>query len=248
MADIGSQAVEEIVAIRERWHTKNHPFYVGFSEGSVALKALGELMVQHYQHTRRATSSFGIAYYRAPPEARAVFLDNLAEEEGRAAGPGEGRHAVHHLDIIIDFCERAGIRREAVMKAEQLPSWRARTYNYINTVREEPIPVVLAFQSTQEGQQPAINAERVLPALIKRHGFKMGTPEITFFVEHEIADADHSNRQIEVVRRLINTPELKRRAIEVAQTAVRIRWDCMTEVWRRAVLGERDPLPAGIAA
>lgn len=30
---IGERAASEIVALREAWHTKNHPFYLGFHDG-----------------------------------------------------------------------------------------------------------------------------------------------------------------------------------------------------------------------
>jgi hypothetical protein len=30
--------------------------------------------------------------------------------------------------------------------------------------------------------------------------------------------------------------------------AVKTRWACMTDVYRAAVLGERDPLPPGVTA
>ncbi|MCH8002561.1 MAG: hypothetical protein IIA34_13000 [Proteobacteria bacterium] len=42
--------------------------------------------------------------------------------------------------------------------------------------------------------------------------------------------------------------ELRRRALEIAEIAVKTRWACMNEIYRIAVLGERDPLPAGVAA
>ena len=73
-------------------------------------------------------------------------------------------------------------------------------------------------------------------------------PEIEFFSEHYVADADHSSRQIDLVRRLVTNEDLQRRALEVAETAVKTRWACMNEISRTAVLGERDPVPAGVAA
>jgi len=32
---------ERILAIRERWHTKRHPFFLAFGEGKLPLRALG---------------------------------------------------------------------------------------------------------------------------------------------------------------------------------------------------------------
>jgi pyrroloquinoline-quinone synthase len=246
--DIGRQTADEIVAIREKWHTKNHPFYVDFSQGKMGLEPMGRLMAQHYQHVRLVVPSFGVAYFKAPPEGRRFMLENLAEEEGLMAGPGDDREPHDHMEMILRFCRAAGLSDDTVKKTEQLASWRARSYFYLNTVREEPFPVIVAMQSTQEGQQPAINGERVLPAFEKYHGMKADNPAIGFFAEHFIADADHSGRQIGLVAQLVTNEELRKRALEVAETAVKTRWACMNEIYRVAVLGQADPLPPGVSA
>ena len=89
--DIGARTAQDIVALREVWHTKDHPFFVEFSQGKFGLEPLGRLMAQHYQHVIRALPSFGHIYAKAPPEGRRFILENLAEEEGLIAGPGEDR-------------------------------------------------------------------------------------------------------------------------------------------------------------
>ncbi len=104
------------------------------------------------------------------------------------------------------------------------------------------------MQSTQEGQQPALNGERMLPGFKQHHGLEMDHPAIEFFAEHYVADADHSSRQIDLVAKLITSEEDSARALDVAETAVRTRWDCITEIYRTAVLRQSDPLPPGVAA
>jgi hypothetical protein len=52
----------------------------------------------------------------------------------------------------------------------------------------EPIGVVLAMQTTQEGQMPGLIGEVLLPAFEKHYGFKRTAPEIEFFAEHDAAD------------------------------------------------------------
>ncbi len=170
---IGRRAAAEIVALRETWHTKDHPFYVGFHEGTVGLAAMAKLMAQHYQHVVRALASFGLIYAKAPPDGRRFILENLAEEEGLVAGPGEDREPHDHMELIFRYCRYAGMTDEDVLATEQLPAWRARSYFYLATVRDEAFPVIVAMQSTQEGQQPAINGERTLPAFKKFHGLEM---------------------------------------------------------------------------
>lgn len=246
--EIGRETVKRVVALREQWHTKEHPFYVDFFNGKFGLEPLGALMAQHYQHVKRVQPSLGVAYYKAPWDSRRFILENLCEEEGLLAGQGEDREAHDHMELIFAFCRKAGLSDEQVLATEQLPAWRARSYFYINTVREEPFPVIVAMMSTQEGQQPAINGERVLPALRKHHGYTKGDPAFEFFAEHEVADADHSSRELDLVAALINTPDLQARALEVATIALKTRWACMNDIYRTAVLGLADPLPKGVAA
>ncbi len=239
----GKEAAESVVLLREAWHTKNHPFYIEFSEGKIGLLSMAALMAQHYQHVRRCLPSFGLIYYKSPPEARSFALENLAEEEGLVAGPGKGREAHDHMELIFRFCLAAGMTKEEVRSTEQLPAWRARTYYYLNVVHDMPIGVILAMQCTQEGQQPAINGERTLPAFKKYHGYTSESPEIEFFTEHHVADADHSSRQLQLVERLITSPELRDQAVEVAEVQVKTRWAGMNDLYRTAILGQIDPLP-----
>ena len=87
-----------------------------------------------------------------------------------------------------------------------------------------------------------------MPALKVFHGLALDHPAIEFFAEHYIADADHSSRQIELVAELVVNEELASRALEVAEIAVKTRWACMNDIYRRSVLGQSDPLPKGVVA
>ena len=171
----------------------------------------------------------------------------MAEEAGLTAGPGEDRNAVDHFELILRFTRVAGLTDDDVKSTVMLPGWRARSFYHINVLREEPFGVVVAMQSTMEGQQPAINGERTLPAFQKFHGYKLDDPAIEFFTEHYIADADHSNRQIELVAKHVTTEALAARALEVAEIQLRNRWDCMNDLYQRDVLGVHRPLPDGIS-
>ena len=102
------------------------------------------------------------------------------------------------------------------------------------------------MQATQEGQQPALNSEVVLPALARHYGYPAGSPEIEFFTEHAEADIEHSRRQAELCARYLDTDAAKARALEVAEQACMLRWASITDLYRRDYLGEKEILPAGV--
>ena len=103
------------------------------------------------------------------------------------------------------------------------------------------------MQSTQEGQQPALNTEVLLPALSKHYGFAPGSPEIEFFTEHAAADVEHSKRQANLCTRYLDSEVLKARAREVAEQACILRWTSVTDLYRREYLGEKEILPPDLA-
>lgn len=243
-----SRVIDDILAIRERWHTKNHPFFRAFAEGQLPLRAMGVYLALHWQFVQRALASFGILFTRsfALGDVRKTIVENLAEEEGLKAIPREGHVPHDHGELIFRFCRAAGLSEAEVRSIKMTPAWWGRSLHYYQTALQEPVGVVLAMQTTQEGQQPALNTEVVLPALARHHGYPAGSPAIEFFTEHAAADVEHSNRQAALCARYLDSEELKARALEVAEEACMLRWASITDLYRRDCLGERDVLPPGV--
>ena len=237
---------KQIIAIRDRWHTKNHPFFQAMTDGSLDLRALGIYMANHFQFVAHAQPAFGLLYYRAPQDVRDSLVENLAEEQGLAAIPREGHEAHNHNDMILRFCAAAGIDEEAVRSTKMSASWVGRSLHYVHCLREEPIGVALAMQSTQEGQQVDLNNEITIPAFQAHYGFKYDAPEIGFFIEHAEADLENSQRQIELCEKYLDNEEDRVRAIEVCEDAVRLRWESISDLHRRHVLNEDTILPSGM--
>ena len=239
---------DELLAIRERWHCKNHPFYVALHEGRLELAVMGRMMAQHHHHVRRAMRSFAVSYARCPDdhwEAATFLLENLAEEAGIVGlhGSADGHD---HTELIMAVCARAGLSREQVEATEPLPAWRARTSWYVQVANEEPTILYLAMLSCLEGQEVDIHNMRTIPGLTERYGFAIEDPAIRFFTEHAEADVEHSRRQLLIVDKFVTTPDLQSRARMLAERAVRLRWAGFSELYRTDVLGERDPLPPGM--
>jgi len=239
-----SKIVEDVIAVREKWHNKKHPFFAQLSQGKLPLRALGVYMAQHYHFVKIAARSQWLVLYRAPADVGKFVFENMAEEAGMIAGPGEDRHAHDHNELIFRFCRAAGLSEAEVNATRPTPAWWARALHYHYTQMNEPVGVAMAMASTQEGQQPALNSEVVIPALCKHYGYKETSKEIEFFTEHAIADIDHSERQLALTARHVNTPELHQRALEVAEDACKLRWDSITDLYRFEVLKEKELLPA----
>jgi pyrroloquinoline quinone (PQQ) biosynthesis protein C len=233
----------KIVAIRDKWHTKHHPFFQEFGRGKLPLRAMGLYMAQHYRFVEIVLPAFGHLLARAPDDVRRSLIENLAEEAGLQAIPREGHKPHDHMDDIFAFCRVAGFKESAVRTLERTPAWWARTLYYMTVLRDEPIGVALAMQSTQEGQQVALNVEVTLPAFARHYGYPKGSPAIAFFEEHAAADAEHSTRQIDLAAKYLPTPELQARACEVAEEVCRLRWESITDLYRSEVLKQEPILP-----
>jgi pyrroloquinoline-quinone synthase len=245
---LSNPITDRIVAVRDRWHTKRHPFFRAFSEGKLPLKALGRYQALHYHFVSYALRSFGLFYTRFYDleDVRKMMAENLAEEEGFKAIPQPGHVAHDHNELILRFCHAAGLSDEEVRNMKMTPAWWARSLYYYNTVATEPVGVVLAMQTTQEGQMPGLIGEVLLPAFEKHYGFMRTAPEIEFFTEHDSADVEHSRRQSNLCARYLDTPELEARALKVAQEICELRWASISELYRFEVLGEKELLPPDV--
>jgi pyrroloquinoline quinone (PQQ) biosynthesis protein C len=237
--------VDDVLAIRTRWHTRKHPFFTAFEDGKLPLRAMAVYMALHGKFVQFALAGFGIVYTRAMrhEDIRKGMAENIAEEEGFKAIARPGHTPHDHSELILRFCLAAGLSESEVRGITMTPAWWARSLHYYYTTVNEPLGVVLAMQATQEGQQPALNTEVLLPAFARHYGYPSGAREIEFFTEHAAADVEHSRRQAELCARYLDTPALGRRAVEVAEEACMLRWASITDLYRRDFLGEKDPMP-----
>jgi len=174
MADSGDLPItDRILAIRERWHTKRHPFFLAFAEGKLPLKALGRYQALHFHFVSRALASFGLLYARGYQfeEVRKMIAENIAEEEGLKAIPEPGHTPHDHNELILRFCRAAGLSEDEVRSMKMPPAWWARSLYMYHTTATEPVGVILAMQTTQEGQMPGLIGEVLLPAFEMHYGF-----------------------------------------------------------------------------
>jgi pyrroloquinoline quinone (PQQ) biosynthesis protein C len=238
LSDSISHTVDDVIQIRNHWHTKHHPLYLDLAAGKLDLRVLGIYMAQHRRFVQIAYQAFGIIITRASKDVQKVIIENLAEEEGLLAGPDGEAH--NHMQMIFDFCEAAGMTQEEVLGVEPTAAWWGRSLHYRYVCETEPVGAALAMMATQAGQMPELNGEVVIPALVEHYGYARDSKEIKFFVEHEIADVEHSRLQLEMCARHLESAADQERARIIAEEACRLRWAATTDTYRAEALGERD--------
>ena len=58
----------ELIALRDRRHTKDHRFFDRWAEGTLTLEQMGRYMAQHYHLVQNILRPFGIAFAKAPAD------------------------------------------------------------------------------------------------------------------------------------------------------------------------------------
>ena len=233
--DPGGPLSEALVAVRDRWHCANHPFYDRLAEGTLELRHLGAFLVHHSLLVREIFRSIGVSYAKAPDDVAYFIVENLAEEAGLVGIDGGEGH--DHVELIHRFTRHCGITDADARATDLLPTWLARAAYFWWITDTEPAVVRMAVQATTESQLVAEN-ERAVPALIEHYGFTRDSPEIGFFVEHATADVKHGNIMMELADRHITTPEMRARALELAERTCQLRWVSFNELYRTTHLGE----------
>ena len=249
MARNAQSVADQIIAIRDRWHTKNHPFFQTMSEGKLPLKALAKFQALHYQYVARAAPSFGVFYSRAyqHEDVRKMIAENVAEEEGLKAIDRPGHEAQDHNDLIFRFCRAAGMSDEEVRDVKITPAWWARIA-LLRPCDDDRARRRGARHADDAGRPDARpDDEVVLPAFEKHYGFKRNRARDR--VLHRACRSRHGAQQQAdgAVRQILRHARLEARALAVAQQMVELRWASISDVYRSEVLREKELLPAGVA-
>ena len=237
---------EKIIAVRDKWHTKNHPLFTTLATGNLDIRVLGIHQAMHAKFVVLALEAFGLLYTRGDREIKKMCVENLAEEEGLIAQDSVGEEPHEHIQMLYNFCLATGLSQAEIDDMEMLPSWWARTLYYRHIADVEPIGVALAALFTQEGQQPQLNNEITIPALTTYYGFDKNDPAIEFFVAHELADQEHSERQLDLATKQVHTAMEESRALACAERICQLRWASTTEIYRIHHLGENTITPPGV--
>jgi pyrroloquinoline-quinone synthase len=208
-------------------HSQMHPFTDAWVSGQLTRPQLGEWARQHYHYVGKFSQWCGTVYGRCPDqEARDFLLENMWEEE----------MGNRHSELLIRFAEACGFSRDDVLSVDVLPTTRGLTaWCYEMANAHSFLEAAAGLLVGLESQTPGIY-RRNTPPLLEKYGFT--EREVEFFIVHQTADEDHGERGYQIVERHATTPELQDLAVRTVREAAAMRWQYMSGIHRRFVLGE----------
>src|SRR5215469_10889742 len=103
-------------AIQKR-HSKVHPWSDAWVSGRLNRHLLGEWTKQHYHYVSHFSSWLATVFGNCVDEdIRHYLAENIMEEEGFVGDAGFP--AVKHTDLLLDFGEHCGMRRQEITDAQ----------------------------------------------------------------------------------------------------------------------------------
>lgn len=218
-----SAAIDSKVA--ERAMLK-HPLYQAWTEGRLPLDTLRAYARQYFHHVEafpRVVSAVHSAC--ADRDGRRMLAENLAEEEGIAAGKQD------HATLWLMFACDLGESDDAVRVQALNPETQALIDTFHKLSRRSYASGLGALYA-YESQFPAVASAKI-EGLIERYGIQ-DEPTLRFFRVHESADVEHSA----VCRALLDRlPEEQREeAIAAGEELAGALWNFLSGIEARAPL------------
>lgn len=206
--------MNQIEAIIESKSLLKHPFYQGWTKGSVSLEALRRYARQYY-HFELAYPTFlsGLHYRCGDRRIRQLLLDNLWDEE---------HGADNHVELWLRFCEGLGIDREEVEAGEAMASTSELVQTYTNVTSADGLAAGAAALFAYESQVPEV-ARAKREGLI-RHYNVADERSLSFFNVHQTLDEEHSEAERDMIVALSSSPAERSRAVEAVEKATSALW------------------------
>jgi pyrroloquinoline-quinone synthase len=192
-----SAAIDAAIAARSML---SHPFYQAWEQGTLTKDALRAYARQYFHHVEAFPRAVSAVHANCPSaQGRRLLAENLAEEEGLAAGKDD------HATLWLHFAAGLGADEAEVRGV----SINAETQVLIDTFRKlsrQSYASGLGALYAYESQLPAI-AKTKIEGLVERYDVT-APATLRFFEVHELADLEHSD----VCRELLDALPADQRA------------------------------------
>jgi pyrroloquinoline-quinone synthase len=226
---------DQLVAARDKRHSKNHPFFELWAQGKLPKEQTAFYCAQHFHYVVEYLNWMAYEASQIPQrDVKAYLFENLGDEEN----PDD-----RHLDMLKDYVAACGVNPGNVESSivlggtDQLQNWGWRL------VYQQPWQAALAGMFIGLESQFLDICKKIVPALHQYYGHKPGAREIRFFEEHIHADEVHGSKGFAIVEKYANTPELQALALKAVEEATLRRWRYMNSIYRYALHGKEDDTP-----
>ena len=201
----------------------NHPFYQAWTEGRLPIDTLRAYARQYFHHVEAFPRAVSAVHSACDDrEGRSMLAENLAEEEGIAAGKQD------HAALWMMFACGLG-ESEAAVRTQSL---NPETHALIDTFRKlsrRSYASGLGALYAYESQFPAVASAKI-EGLIDRYGIS-DEETLRFFRVHASADVEHSD----VCRRLLDRlpDDQRQEAIAAGEELAGALWNFLSGVEAR---------------
>ena len=166
-------ALEEAI---EQRHSAVHPWSEAWTSGKLDRRLLGEWVKQHFHYVSHFSEWVAAVYATCPhPDVQHFLLENITEEEG-LVGMG-GFAPVRHSDLLLEFAETCGMKRDEVLNAqingELLPETLGLQSWCAVQSRKPFVEALSGLLIGLESQVPRIYS-KTTPPLLEKYGFSRG--------------------------------------------------------------------------
>ena len=223
------QALEEAI---EQRHSAVHPWSEAWTSGKLDRRLLGEWVKQHYHYVSHFAEWVAAVYANCPhPDVQHFLLENVTEEEGLVGMHGAA--PVRHSDLLLEFGEVCGMKRDEVLNAQAKGELLPETLglqSWCTVQSRKPFAEALSgLLIGLESQVPRIYS-KTTPPLLEKYGFT--EDEVTFFTIHIAADIEHGEKGFEIVEKYATTEEQRATCVRIVREATMMRRLYLDGVYR----------------
>jgi len=200
----------------------SHPYYQAWTKGELTLDDLKLYAAQYFHHVEAFPRAVSAVHSNCPDrDGRWMLAENLAEEEGLAAGKDD------HASLWLDFAEGLGVDEAAVRATALLPETQA-LIDAFRTLSRRSYAAGLGALYAYESQLPGVASTKI-EGLERNYGIDESRT-IHFFRVHEAADVEHSAVCRDLLNRL--SPEERGEAVAAGAELAQALWGFLDGVER----------------
>jgi pyrroloquinoline-quinone synthase len=206
-----------------RYDLLQHPFYQAWSKGELTRDELREYASEYWHHVSAFPTYLSALHARLQDAPlRRTVLENLADEEGLAAGRP-------HSDLWMDFADGMGADSAAVRERALQPETAALVAHFRGAMQASPASA-LASLYTYESRVAAI--ARTKAEGLRQH-YGADTATVRYFTLHQTADVHHANVWRSAIEaELTAHPEDADAALDAAENAAAALWNTLSGIER----------------